>query len=76
MGPDFSQIMKVKKAWDIFAGNHPKFPAFLQAVKNKGITEGTIIEAIITSPDGEKIETSLIIKESDLEVFRTLSQMK
>lgn len=74
MAFDFGQIMKTKKAWDTFTSNHPKFPAFLQAVRNKGVTEGTIIEAIITSPDGEKIETSIIIKESDLEVFRSLSQ--
>ena len=42
-------LFKVKKSWDTFCGNHPRFPAFLQAVQNAGIKEGTIIEVTVTA---------------------------
>ena len=41
-------FLKVKKSWDTFCGNHPRFPAFMQAVQSAGIKEGTIIE--VTAP--------------------------
>ena len=37
-------LLKVKKSWDTFCRNHPRFPAFMQAVQSSGIKEGTIIE--------------------------------
>ena len=30
-------IFKIKSAWEKFAGNHPKFPMFLQAAAGRGI---------------------------------------
>ena len=38
------QLMQFKKYWDEFTSRHPKFPMFLNAVSQNGITEGTIIE--------------------------------
>ena len=37
-------LMMIMSAWSEFQKNHPKFPAFLQAVKSQGIREDTIIE--------------------------------
>ena len=34
-------LFKVKKSWETFCRNHPRFPAFMQAVQSAGITEGT-----------------------------------
>ena len=51
-------LLKMKKAWDTFSGNHPRFPAFLQAVQNTGIREGTIIEVTITTPEGKSMTTN------------------
>ena len=42
--------MKITGAWNTFKSNHPKFPAFCQAVSRKGLKEGSIIEIAITTP--------------------------
>ncbi len=72
---NIGDIMKIKQAWDTFTYNHPKFPAFLQAVKNRGIKEDAVIEIIITDPSGEKLETSIKVKQSDLQLMDTLKEL-
>ncbi len=68
-------LFKIKGAWDTFARNHPKFPMFVQAVSQAGITEGTIIEVSVTSTDGRKMETNVKLTASDLELFEMLKKM-
>lgn len=72
---NIGDIMKIKQAWDTFTANHPKFPAFLNALKVRGIKEDTVIEIIITDPNGEKLETSIKVKQSDLQLMDTLKSM-
>lgn len=67
---DFSGMMKFMGAWNTFKENHPKFPAFCKAVAQRGLKEDTVIEIIVTTPNNERIETSLKIKESDLDLLR------
>ena len=69
-------LMQVMAAWNTFKGNHPKFPAFINAVRNQGIKEGSIIEISITDPDGKKIETNLKINESDMQLFESIKNMR
>lgn len=76
MAMDFGKTMKIMGAWNTFKTNHPKFPAFCRAVMNQGIREDSIIEIAIISPEGEKIETNLKIKASDLELFREMKNME
>lgn len=71
-----SAIMQVMGAWNEFKGNHPKFPAFLDALKRQGIKEDTIIEISITDPNGTKLETNIKVKKSDLELFASLREMQ
>lgn len=72
---DFGNMMKLMGAWNTFKGNHPKFPAFCKAVMKQGIREDSVVEIIVTSPEGERIETSIKVKASDLELLRSLSSM-
>jgi hypothetical protein len=67
---DFGGMMKFMGAWNTFKENHPKFPAFCKAVAQRGIKEDTVIEIVVTTPDNERIETSLKVKASDLELLR------
>jgi len=67
---DFGIMMKLMGAWNTFKGNHPKFPSFCKAVQQKALKEDTVIEIIVTTPDGEKIETSLKVMESDLDLLQ------
>ena len=76
IGNNIGNIMKIAGAWNAFKSNLPKFPAFCQAVSRKGLKEGSIIEIAITTPEGEKIETNLKVKDSDLELLKQLSELK
>ena len=69
-------LMQAMAAWNTLQGNHPKFPAFLDAIKRQGIKEDTIIEVSITDPDGKKIETNIKVKQSDLDLFNSLKDMR
>ncbi len=66
---------KAKGAWEKFTKNHPKFPLFLEAVKNKGVHEGTIVSISFTEPDGTKLETNLKITNEDLELFEVVKDI-
>lgn len=72
---NMGEVMKLMGAWNTFKANHPKFPAFLQAVGKKGFKEDMIIEIIITEPDGERIETSLKVQPGDVELLNDLKTM-
>lgn len=65
-------MMQLMAAWNTFKTNHPKFPAFVNAVTSQGIREDSVIEISITDPDGRKIETNIKVKQSDLELFESL----
>ena len=74
MALGIGDIGKIKKGWDEFTRNHPKFPAFLAAAKAKGIQEGTVIGITITGPEGQTIQTNVKVKQEDLVLFNTLSK--
>ncbi|MBO7338585.1 MAG: hypothetical protein J6U66_00795 [Lachnospiraceae bacterium] len=69
---DFGNMMKFVGAWNSFKENHPKFPAFCKAVAQKGLKEDTVIEIVVTTPENERIETSLKVKASDLDLLKSL----
>ncbi len=72
---DFGNVMKLMSAWNLFKENHPKFPAFCKAVMKRGIREDSVVEILVTTPEGEKIETSLKVKAEDLELLGSLSSL-
>ena len=69
-------LLKAKKSRDTFCGNHPRFPAFLQAVQTAGIKEGTIIEVSITTPEGKNMMTNVRITASDMQAFEDLKGLQ
>jgi hypothetical protein len=68
--------MKVKEAWDTFSRNHPKFMPFVHAVGREAITDGTIIEIKVTSPQGKEYNTNMKITQSDLDLFEQIKSLK
>ena len=65
-------IFKAKKSRETFCGNHPRFPAFLQAAKNTGFQEGTVIEVSVTTPEGKTLTTNVRLTASDIQAFNDL----
>lgn len=68
-------MMQMKKAWDTFKTNHPKFPGFLKAAQGT-LREGTIIEFKITTAEGRTIESNLKLTASDMELMESIRQMQ
>ncbi len=69
-------ILKFKGMWDEFARRHPKFPLFLNALAQNGITEGTILEIEVKRPDGKELSSNLKITKEDMELFQKLRDMR
>ncbi len=68
-------LMKLRKAWGTFSGNHPKFAQFLGALGQDKITEGTVIGISVTYPDGRTMDTNMKVTTSDLELFESLKTL-
>ena len=73
---NFSQIMEMKSIADRLRRNHPKFPAFIQAVMQKGIPAGTVLELRVSEPDGSEYITNLRVNEEDLDCIRRLQELQ
>ena len=79
MNLNFSQLSKLqdmKKHWDRFQENHPKFLKFLQAAEKSAVQEGTLIEIRVTAPDGTCLESNLRLKEEDVRMIRDMQAMR
>ena len=74
--PNPMEIMKLMGMWNTFKSNHPKFPKFMAAAQPGVITEDTILEMKITTPDGRTMETNLKITASDLEMIQQLKNIR
>ena len=72
MGMNPMAIFKAKKSWETFCTNHPKFPAFLQAAQSAGISEGTVFEVSMITPDGRTLTTNVRLTASDMQAFEDL----
>jgi len=69
---DLSALLKLKQAWSVFAGNHPKVPPFIEDVRRKGFCEGQEIAIAIRYPDGTQYKTGIRLQASDLELLNSL----
>ncbi len=68
-------ILKFKGMWDDFTKRHPKFPLFLNAVIQNGVTDGTVIEMQIKKPDGKEYTSNIKITKEDMALFEKLKNM-
>jgi len=73
---NFESLLRLRGAWNTFRENHPKFPEFLQAVKNKGLQPGMEIDIAVSYPnDGGSVKTHLKLRPEDLELIQSLSDL-
>ncbi len=69
------KLMKLQGAWNTFKANHPKFPLFVSALAKEGITENTIIEMKVTTPDGKEFQSNIKLTASDMELIHSLKDL-
>ncbi|MDF2904871.1 MAG: hypothetical protein K0R34_192 [Herbinix sp.] len=70
-----AKLFKMKSLWERFVENHPRFPQFMSAVQSTGIEEGSVIEIIVTTPEGKNISTNVKVTASDKEMFTELAEL-
>lgn len=70
-----ASVMRLMNAKNKFAGNHPKFVAFLSNVFGRGIEEGTIIEITVTKPGESPVTANIKVQQSDLELLQELKEL-
>ncbi len=78
MNMNFNQLallQQIKSGMDRFRINHPKFPLFLKAVSQEALTEGTLIEINVTTPEGKSYCSNIRLKSDDMELIETLKNM-
>lgn len=66
-------LLTLKKRWEEFSVRHPKFVAFLGAMKNRGMAEGSVIDMKITMPDGEVFQSNIKLTAEDIELIKGLA---
>ncbi len=69
------KLLQLKSAWDRVKANHPKFPKYLSAVRQKAIREGTVIEFKVTTSEGEELSANLRLKEDDIALFQEITEL-
>ena len=69
------QIVKLKEQLNAFRKRHPGFCRFINAIRKKGVPEGSVLDVKITSPDGETMTTNFRISPEDLEFFGMISDL-
>lgn len=62
----------LKDAWSKFTNTHPRVPAFINDVKNKGFCEGQEIAVAIRYPDGTEYKTGIAVRKEDLALLEML----
>lgn len=65
-------MFQMMNLWNRFKNNHPKFPQFMTAVMQNGVTEGTVFEINVTTADGRTISTNMKITADDMQIFNEL----
>lgn len=68
-------LIEMKSLADKLRRNHPKFPAFLQAVMREGLKPDCVVELKVTEPDGREYITNVRITEEDLSCIERLTEL-
>ena len=72
---NMEQLFRGRQAWKAFTANHPRFPEFIKALRERGIGVDTLMEITVRYPDGTELRSGIKVKPSDLELLRTLESM-
>ena len=67
-------MLQLKERFETFRREHPKFLAFLGAVRSQALEPGTVLEMKIVSPDGRELVSNIRMTENDVEVFKLLTE--
>ncbi len=72
MNMNIGMLMQLKTELEGFQSRHPKFPLFLKAACDRGVTEGAVIEISVKTPDGQVLDSNLKLTAEDVDLIRKL----
>ena len=65
-------LMELKERFDTFRVEHPKFLAYLAALRDNAVAEGSVMEMKVTTPEGNEYVSNIRVTENDVEAIRLL----
>jgi hypothetical protein len=69
-------IMELQQKFNTFKEEHPRVLPFFNALKDNTPEVGSVFDMKVTNPDGTVMQCNIKLTENDLEMFRTLMNMK
>lgn len=69
------QLIGLKKDFDKFRNNHPKFMQFIKAMAQSGLQEGTVLECKVLTPEGREMQANIRITQDDLDLLEKIKEM-
>ena len=69
------KLLWLKGAWEQFRLRHPKLSPFLNAVSEKALQEGTVLEITVTAADGRKYSSNLKLSAEDIRLMEELKEL-
>ncbi len=73
---NLESMFRARQAWSVFKRNHPKVPAFIDAVQDRGYCEGMEIAIAVRYPDGEEHKAGIRVNHDDMEMLDMFKSLK
>ena len=67
-------LMKMKDRLHLFRQKHPKVGPFFSMLREKAVSEGSVVELKVTTPDGEEYVTNIRLTANDVETIHMLKK--
>ncbi len=65
-------LLQLKERFDTLRIEHPKFLAFLRAIRENAVAEGSVLEMKVTTPDGSEYISNIRMTNNDVEAMKLL----
>ena len=66
-------LLQIQQKLQTFGQEHPKVGPCFNAVRTNALSEGTIIDMKVTTPDGKVMESIIKLTANDIETFRMMT---
>ena len=67
-------LMKMKERMHIFQQEHPKVGPFFSMLREKAVSEGSVVELTVTTPEEEEYVTNIRLTANDVETIHILKK--
>ena len=67
-------LMKMKERMHIFQQEHSKVGPFFSMLREKAVSEGSVVELKVTTPEGEEYVTNIRLTANDVETIHILKK--